>query len=100
MGARVVDGIAGATNVEEGDPLVPGGDQLGLSGLQVIGVCYFDIRRHDVLLGESVGSMPLVCQSASSRPSPHPPADHDAVRGMVHSGLKRRQRALRTLPFR
>jgi len=44
MDARVVDGIAGATNVEEGDPLVPGGDQLGLSGLQVIGVCYFDIR--------------------------------------------------------
>ena len=34
MGARVGDGIAGATNVEEGEPLVPGTRQLGLSGLQ------------------------------------------------------------------
>ena len=44
MGAGVVDGIAGASHVEEGDPLVAGGDQFALSGLQPIGVCNFDIR--------------------------------------------------------
>ena len=47
MGARDGDGIAGATNVEEGEPLVPGTRQLGLSGLQVIGVRYLDRRRHE-----------------------------------------------------
>ena len=61
MGARVGDGLAGATNVEEGEPLVPGTHQLGLSGLQVIGVRYLGIRRYEVLLGESVGSMPRAC---------------------------------------
>ena len=29
MGARVGDGIAGATNVEEGEPLVPGARRRG-----------------------------------------------------------------------
>ncbi len=45
MGARVVDGIAGATNVEKGDPLIPGVHHRALSGLQLIGVRAFDIHR-------------------------------------------------------
>ena len=47
MGAGVADGITGPVNVEEGDPLVSGVDQLGLPGLQLIGVRDFDIRRHE-----------------------------------------------------
>ena len=59
MGAGVADGIAGPVNVEERNPLVSGVDQLGLPGLQVIGVRDCDIRRHEVLLGQFVGSMLL-----------------------------------------
>ena len=38
MGAGIADGIAGPVNVEERNPLVSGLDQLGLAGLEVIGV--------------------------------------------------------------
>ena len=51
MDVGVVDGIAGPVNVEEGDPLVSGLDQLGRAGLQVVGIRDFDIRRNEVLLG-------------------------------------------------